>query len=186
MQQLLLPETFGALYLCPAGQTEREQSAAAHAMLEECLPRYADMHGLHLPDTLTYQRTELGKPSFAELPAVQFSLSHCTGMAACLLSPYVCGVDIERTRPLRHKVVSRVFSQEEQAMLQSANDPDLLFTRLWTLKESYVKAIGTGISYPMKTVWFSLTPEGIVCSKSGAAFWQTCEDDYSVSVCVLR
>lgn len=186
MQHLLLPGDFGALYLCPAGETEKAQSTAAHALLSDCLLLYAQERQICVPDALSYRYSEMGKPSFAELPEVQFNLSHCGGAAVCLLSPFVCGVDVEKKRPLRPKVVSRVFSEEEQRALRSADDPDLLFTRLWTLKESYVKAIGIGISYPLKKVSFSFSERGILCSESGAQFWHTEMGAYCISVCILR
>lgn len=42
-----------------------------------------------------------------------------------------------------------------------------MFLRFWTLKESFVKALGVGISYPMQTLAFSLreplATEGMQC-----------------------
>ena len=36
----------GVLYTCPVEGTQKDQSAAAHAMLESVLPAYAEEHGI--------------------------------------------------------------------------------------------------------------------------------------------
>lgn len=186
MRRLGMPPQFGALYVCLADGTEQEQHTIAHALLREALSDYAQERQLRLPDMPEIARTEKGKPYFPDYPAVHFNLSHCRGMAVCLLSPHECGVDVEQRRPLREKVVSRVFSLEEQSALQTADDPDFLFTRLWTLKESYVKAIGIGVSYPMREVCFSLTETDILSNRPDADFRNITEGAFSVSVCVLK
>ncbi len=186
MQRLLIPEQFGSLYICPADGTEQEQHTIAHALLREALSAYTWERQIFLPDMPVLAHTEKGKPYFPDYPAVHFNLSHCRGMAVCLLSQHVCGVDVEQRRPLREKVVSRVFSAEERSALEMADDPDFLFTRLWTLKESYVKAIGIGVSYPMREVCFSLTETDIFSNRPDADFRNITEGNFSISVCVLK
>ena len=186
MRRLIMPKQFGSLYVCQADGTEQEQHTIAHALLREALSDYAQERQIRLPDMPEMARTEKGKPYFPDFPAVHFNLSHGRGMAVCLLSSHECGVDVEQRRPLREKVVSRVFSREEQSALQTADDPDFLFTRLWTLKESYVKAIGIGVSYPMREVCFSLTETDILSNRPDADFRNITEGTFSVSVCILK
>ena len=38
---------------------------------------------------------KLGKPYLPEYPRIFFSIAHCSGLAACLVSDKVCGVDAE-------------------------------------------------------------------------------------------
>ncbi|MCR4644763.1 MAG: 4'-phosphopantetheinyl transferase superfamily protein [Oscillospiraceae bacterium] len=179
MRQLALPEDFGVLYACPAGETEREQHFAAYTMLQEVLRRHAG-----LPELPEIARTEMGKPWFPAHPEIRFSISHTKGLAVCLLSDKECGVDTEQRRPLREKVAARVFSPEEQAALAASDDPDMLFTRLWTLKESYVKAIGIGVSYPMREISFTLG-DTVQSNRTDAAFFHMTVEDHAVSVCCL-
>ena len=63
------------------------------------------------------------------------------------------GVDVEavdrRTDP---EIAERFFSTPEVDHLRrckSENDRRLTFLRIWTLKESFIKAIGTGMSTPL-------------------------------------
>lgn len=184
--RLPLPEHFGALYACPVQGTQKEQSAAAHALLDGVLPGYAKEKGIALPAPLRFSETASGKPFLDGCDAVHFNLSHCKGLAVCLLSPHECGVDAEPKRSLREKVVRRVCSRSERTALLSEEDKDLFFTRLWTLKEAYVKAVGVGISYPMREVSFALQGGAIRCSRSGAEFRQMLYEGFAVSVCILR
>lgn len=178
-KSLTLPQ--GMLYCCPAGETAAEQHAAAHALLAESVRQYTGK-----PAPLRMECTPMGKPFFPDMPSLHFNLSHCRGLAVCLLSSSVCGVDAEQRRPLRERVVHRVFSEEEQQALVAADDPDLLFTQLWTLKEAYVKAKGIGISYPMREVSFALTPDGIRSNREDAVFRQFAEGEHIISACFLR
>ncbi len=181
MTRLSMPEQFGALYVCPASGDQNALHAAAHSLLQEALADYA----VPVPSAKLYYRED-GKPFFTDAPGLYVSLSHCSGMAAVLLSGHVCGVDCERRRPLRERVVQRVFAPEEQAALAASDDPDFLFTRLWTLKESYVKAIGTGISYPMRELCFTPGTGEMHSNRQDARFWHCIEGDFAVSACILH
>lgn len=161
------------------------QHSHAHAMLRECLrPCGIDYSG----DTpVTYGK--MGKPSLTEYPEVHYNLSHADGIAACIVSGRECGIDCERVRAFRPRVVKRAFSESEKQLLEEApqEEKDLLFFRLWTLKEAYVKAIGLGLSFPLSDVGFSFSDEGISCSIDGCSFRQYIlgNGEYVVSVCTL-
>ena len=177
----MLPAEYGVLYACEAGETEQEQHAVAYAMLQEVLEQEKGL--CYAPEIA---RAIVGKPYFPEHPELHFNISHCRGLAVVLLSDKECGVDAERRRPLREKIMNRVFSPEEQAALQAADDPDMLFTRLWTLKESYVKAIGIGVSYPMRELSFSLQGDAVESNRTDADFCHLVEGEYAISVCLLK
>ena len=188
IKKLKIPEQFGSLYVCPAEHRARHmQHEAAHILLRQSLQEYAESQNITIHEErplLSYN--EYGKPGFSDYPQIRFNLSHCDGLAACLLSEYECGVDAEAKRDVRHKVAKRVFSPEEQKMLAGADDPNWLFTRLWTLKEAYVKAIGIGIGYPMRTVNFSIEDEKIWSNRDDADFYQICLEQHVISVCILK
>lgn len=97
-----------------------------------------------------------GKPYFQERTEFQFSLSHSGQCVLCALSDAPVGCDVERIRPFDKRVANRFFSAEENRLLEQAEDKSELFTRIWTCKESYVKAIGTGLSTPLSS--FSTDP----------------------------
>lgn len=91
-----------------------------------------------------------GKPRLAD--ARPFNLSHSGDYALLGVADADIGVDIEqiRLRPFS-SVAKRFFSENDQALLKNAADPEDTFFTLWTLKESYLKAIGRGFYEPMRS-----------------------------------
>ena len=119
---------------------------------------------------------------------MHYNLSHADGTAACIISCYECGIDAERIRPYRPNVVKRAFSDSEKALIENTPEceRDELFFRLWTLKESYVKAIGIGVSYPMQTVEFCFNGREIISNIENCRFKQYVIDQkFIVSVCEI-
>ena len=92
-------------------------------------------------------KTVLGKPYLAQYPGVQFNLSHSGPWGVCALSGAPVGVDVELVRPLRQNVARRFFTAGEQAYLEQC--PEREFFRLWTRKESFIKALGKGLTLPL-------------------------------------
>lgn len=175
---LPLPPEWGSLWRTAAPVHDKEgQHKIAHALLRSCLGDISE-------EELMYG--DFGKPYLSCHGDVFFNLSHCDGMAVCFLADRECGVDAEKIRTVREAVVRKVFSPEERETLLSAEDPDYMFTRLWTLKEAYVKAIGRGLSYHMGEVCFSLKNEKVCSNVSDAAFAQILLPEHVVSACVLK
>lgn len=97
-----------------------------------------------IPVDAALAETVLGKPYLAQYPGVQFNLSHSGPWGVCALSDFPVGVDVEMIRPLRRDVAKRFFTAVEQEHLSRC--PAEEFFRLWTRKESFVKAVGRGFS----------------------------------------
>lgn len=127
-----------------------------------------------------------GKPYLKKYPNIFFSISHCDGCAVCAIASAKIGVDAEKIREYRPRVAHRVFSAGELAFLNSSESLDHDFTMLWTLKESYVKAIGTGLSYPLKSVEFSFGDSQINSNKSSHTFTILEEKGYIISICIEK
>lgn len=186
ISQLPLAENWGMLYAVPLTDIpKKEHHEAAHRLLQETLPAYAAYRNLPSMDT-AMDFGEMGKPYFPAHPDVHFNISHCEGLAVCLYSAYECGADCESIRTYKQRTAERVCSPEELAALDKAQDKDYLFTRLWTLKEAYVKAIGIGISYPLREVSFAFAEDRIIASKQEASFQQLFLKEHIVSICVLH
>ena len=184
-ERLPLPPEWGMLYALPMPDApKKEHHAIAHGLLQEKLPEYAAACGIAVGST-SLRFGKNGKPSFAEHPEIRFNLSHCEGLAVCLFSPHECGADCESIRKYKRRTAERVCSAQELEVLEHADDPDFLFTRLWTLKEAYVKAIGIGISYPLREVSFAFENNRIIASKQAASFQQLLLKEHIVSICVL-
>ena len=88
-----------------------------------------------------------GKPYLAQ-GGIFFNLSHSGDYAALVLSDEEAGIDIEKLEPPKIAVAKRFFSKPEYDWL--ARHP-MNFYDLWVLKESYVKALGTGLATPLSS-----------------------------------
>ncbi len=98
-----------------------------------------------LPPVMTENQN--GKPYLAQ-GGVYFNLSHSGDYAALVLCDEEAGIDIEKLEPPRIAVAKRFFSKPEYDWL-SRHPMD--FYELWVLKESYVKALGTGLTTPLSS-----------------------------------
>jgi 4'-phosphopantetheinyl transferase len=98
-----------------------------------------------------------GKPVLAEFPELSFSLSHSEAFAMiAVVAGARVGVDIEIERPRSRldALAARVLSVEEHAEWLDAEPADRVraFLTRWTAKEAYLKAIGAGITRPLREV----------------------------------
>lgn len=102
---------------------------------------------------MEYELGQHGKPYFRDYPELHFSLSHSGDYALCTMGPQVNGNDIERVRGGRERVAQRFFAKEEAAWIEEAALPEereeRLF-RIWTMKESFLKVTGLGMSLPLQ------------------------------------
>lgn len=67
-----------------------------------------------------------GKPFFADLPALHFSLSHCQSEWVCLIASAPVGIDIEQIRGCRQEAIARRFFHPAGTSLADAASTSLL------------------------------------------------------------
>ena len=144
----------------------RHQQLITRGLVRQVLSGYAA--GV-TPGAWTFARNAHGRPAISGTPEsardLQFNLAHTPGLVALAVARSVdLGVDVERTdkrAPLA--VARRYFSPAEIAALDAlpAEEQPRRFRRLWTLKEAYLKAIGTGVAGGLGTMTFHFDPEGV-------------------------
>ena len=155
----IAPKAESLVRLLDAERQERVRSLGSSSGALRCLaaglllyhvfgPRIRDAH---------FSRGTLGKPALSgETP---FNLSHAGDYAILARSVESVGVDLERIRTIDWRRISaRYFHPEEQLFLQLSSSPLESFFWIWTLKESYIKAEGGGLSIPLGT--FCILPQG--------------------------
>lgn len=137
----------------------QRQYLVTRALIRVVLSRYSDV----APEDWRFTTNPYGRPAVLEADgardAVAFNLSHTDGLVLCgVTRTPAIGVDAEhvgrRVAPL--EIARRFFSPEEAAaldvvapLLQSER-----FFHYWTLKESYIKARGEGLSIPLDRFGF--------------------------------
>jgi len=103
-------------------------------------------------DSLVICKSEFGKPYLRDYPNVYYNISHTKGVIVCAVSNKPVGVDIERIKKFNHRIVERFFTQNEQNYILSMKEnQNERFTEIWTMKEAYVKWLGTGMKKPFNT-----------------------------------
>lgn len=126
---------------------------------------------------------EGGKPRIAGGP--EFSLSHSGERVLCALSDQKVGADIQQLRPYNPALVRRFFTAEEGAWLEEQRERDLAFSLLWSLKESYVKLLGSGLAgVHLDSFTVELLPDGRArIDGSNAKLWYAICNGYVMAVC---
>ena len=132
-----------------------------------------------------------GKPYLKHSKNIQFNLSHSGAWMICGVSHHPIGVDIEYIKPLSYLEISRrLFHQKEHQFIADASDTATAFFQVWTLKESYLKCLGTGLYQPFGNATVHIGGETITIetirtevSKYHFASYNLTKD-YRIAVCV--
>lgn len=93
-----------------------------------------------------------GKPSLKEHPELYFNLSHCKHAVVCAVAEHPVGIDAEMLGRYSERLAKYTMNEDELAEIAVAEDKDIAFTRLWTMKEAATKLTGLGISTNVRDV----------------------------------
>jgi len=96
-----------------------------------------------------------GKPLYKK-EEIYFSISHTREMVAVACANLPIGVDIEQPRKVSKRAIERSCSKKELEQLKNVTNIETEFLKYWTLKESYVKMTGDGMSFPFSEVEFEI------------------------------
>lgn len=139
--------------------SDKRLSLGAGILLDEGLKKLG-----YRERQLTYSVNEKGKPYYKELPQFYFNLSHSGHYAVAVFGHVPVGIDIEEKKAdkIRLDIAKRFFHEREYSLLENVKDKREqmeLFYRIWTLKESFVKAAGGGMSISFQS--FCTLPCGV-------------------------
>ncbi|MCR4656641.1 MAG: 4'-phosphopantetheinyl transferase superfamily protein [Lachnospiraceae bacterium] len=161
-------------------ETDKRRGLAAEALLNHGLNRLCP--GLKTPVSLT--RDENGKPhviltedekmlcvNYGLLQEkegeIAFSLSHAGNYAVCAIADSgesAVGVDIERHERNPGNIAEHFFCRNEVERIENSKD----FYTYWTLKESFIKAIGLGLKLPLDSFEVIISDGGLAEYKQDA------------------
>ena len=160
---------------------DRKLSLGAWRLMEEALKR----HGF------SAENVTIGLNGKPECEGVYFNLSHSGDMVLCTISDVPVGCDLERVTDAPLEVADRYFSERERRYIDKArNHPEInrRFFRLWTMKESYMKMTGEGISISPECIEIDIDAMTVLCD----GVLQSCilknisYEDYEVSICMCE
>ncbi len=167
---------------------DKRRSVGAGVALDYALRQY-DLREREME----YRMGEHGKPYLKYYPEIFFSLSHSGNYAICSIGDKEMGNDIEAVKSGKERVAERFFTQEERAWVYDTAEKehaDQRLFRVWTVKESFLKATGRGMSLPLTDFSVQMeTEHGRIRIKQTleAKYFHVQEyreiDGYCVSVC---
>ena len=184
---------------------DRKRYLVTRAMVRMVLSRYA----LIAPEHWMFSKNAYGRPVIADAiveaevqtQGLCFNLSHTRGLIALAVTRgRELGIDVENiaTRAVSLDVAERFFSPIEVAELAcvAADRQQDRFFEYWTLKESYIKARGMGLSLPLDRLSFSFPHHSAVSLSIDPdlqdradrwSFWQYRPTaDYLMALCAER
>lgn len=116
---------------------------------------------------ITYN--EFGKPFIKNRKEFKYNITHSGKWVAIVYGTTEVGIDVEKIQEGREELVDFCFSEEERFTIYNHIEKEeriKQFTKLWTMKESYIKFLGTGLSTGLKSFSVDAT-EGLITSNDG-------------------
>lgn len=143
-------------------RVDRDRFVAVHSFLRSLLGSYLDCD----PATLKCLSNFYGKPflmvkNVSDL--IYFNMSDSGDRVIYAFNRAgEIGIDIEKIRSdfATQEVAEQFFSDHEASVLRSLPEKEKVegFYNCWTRKEAFIKAIGEGLSYPLKDFDVTLAP----------------------------
>lgn len=145
-------------------KVDQEKYIFVRAILRDIISRYIDLK----PTEIKFQLGKHGKPFLDYKHALQFNLSHAKNyLLVALTKTQQIGIDIEYEKNSIDTLAlaKRFFSAREFQALHHLSEPERTraFYRCWTCKEAFIKAEGSGLSFPLKD--FSINVDKAVFSQ---------------------
>lgn len=133
-----------------------------------------------------------GKPYLTGLPYIHFNLSHSEGMALAVFAEVEAGCDVEWVQHADLALANKFFCPGEYSYVAGqagGREKDQAFYRIWTLKESFLKATGLGLSLPLDEFEVQVGIDGAVAVRqqvdgSAYQFWEYQFGAYQAAVCL--
>lgn len=148
-------------------EKDRHNCLVTRALLRFVLSQFIQIP----PQSFGFVENKYGKPRLktgvTDIP-ICFNLSHAAGLTACaVVLDHEIGIDVEDSnREIDIKIADQFFSQQESEFLRQTKEKDQkkVFFDFWTLKESYIKAKGKGLSIALDKFSFRIDHDSIAIS----------------------
>ncbi len=135
-----------------------------------------------------FARNENGKP-YLKNSTLFFNLSHSNQFMLVAFSNNALGIDIEESREIDTKSLSkRFFSPEEDTFIFNSDNKQSAFFRMWTLKESYIKWKGGSLPRDLQKFHIDIKENMIEAYEDGVKvdklyIKEFRMDNYFIAVC---
>lgn len=103
---------------------------------------------------IIFNKNEYGKPYLKDYINFNFNISHSGEFVVCAIDDKPIGIDIEQIKHMEYEDIAESFfsvSEFEYIAKADLRSRAKRFYEIWTLKESYIKCCGQGLSMPLKS-----------------------------------
>ena len=165
-----------------------DQHGTAELLLNRSLEQCTDVQ-----TPARYHRNEHGKPYLTETPEIYVNWSHSGDYVICAVADREVGIDLQKMdREPKENLIRKVLTKEEQDFYGSVSESEKnrLFYQYWSVKESFLKALGTGFYTSLHTFQVDMEEEQPRISHHINRKNYSCrlltfrEPDYVAAVCV--
>ena len=165
-----------------------DQHGTAELLLNRSLKQCTDVQ-----TPVRYHRNEHGKPYLMDKPEIYVNWSHSGDYVICAVADREVGIDLQKMdREPKENLIRKVLTKEEQEFYRSVPESDRkrLFYQYWSVKESFLKALGTGFYTSLQTFQVDMKDEQPRISHHINRKNYSCrlltfrEPDYVAAVCV--
>lgn len=172
----------------------RRYKDALRSLAAEALIRVVVCSKLGLKnESIKFDTSSHGKPYLVDHKDFHFNLSHSGDWVVCAVSSKPVGIDVEKIKDMDLSIAKRFFSREEvtDLFLKKDDEKTGYFFDLWTLKESYIKADGRGLSLPLSSFFFKIEKDNIIFTSENEPenfFFRKyyIEKEYKLAVCSME
>ncbi|MGX5439993.1 4'-phosphopantetheinyl transferase family protein [Bacillus thuringiensis] len=146
---------------------------------------------------IIWGKNQYGKPYLKGYPKYYFNISHSGDFVVCAIDNNPVGIDIEKIKQIEYEEIAKgFFCDSEYAYIKQGDFNHQLrkFYEVWTLKESFIKCCGSGLSMSLKSFSIEIDSRKAVriLSDSGEKnnFYSMAvfdiESEYKMAVCTLN
>mgnify|MGYP003585306572 CR=1 FL=1 len=160
-------------YVSPARQQQAvkflHHADAVRTIFGELLTRAAIVELLRCDNaSIQFTAGKYGKPALQDAPNFHFNIAHAGDWVVGAFANVPVGIDVECVGPAEDTLATAVMSATELSHYLPMAEPERsdYFYRIWSLKESFLKATGQGLSDDPATITIKQDAQGRL------GFWQ--------------
>lgn len=140
---------------------------------------------------IQFNRNRYGKPYLCNTEGFHYNIAHSGKWVVCAVDSDPVGIDVEEVALIDLAIAPNLFSPAEVSYIMDrlAEERTDHFYEVWTLKESYIKALGCGLSKELRSFSLKFGDNGNISVVDSdhhvGAFLRTyeLEPEYRVAVC---
>ena len=162
---------------------------ALRSLAGEWLTRLVLSEKLHVNfSEIQIEHDKNRKPFYNSSSGIHFNISHSGDWSVCAVSTLQVGIDIEMVQPVDLSIARDCFTENEFETMTNftdRNDQLNYFYDIWTIKESYLKATGSGFCKAPDSFGTELNNHQILLNgdvERGYSFRQY-DFEYSYKIC---